>query len=456
MHTPICDFVRRYAQEKPLRLHMPGHKGVAFSGAEPLDITEIDGADVLYHAEGIIRRSEENAARLFGTARTVYSAEGSSLAIRAMLCLALLDARERGRTPLILAGRNAHKTFLTACALLDLPIRWIRGEELLTCRITAESLKAELSTLPEPPAALYLTTPDYLGNLIDLAPIARLCRERGIRLLVDNAHGAYLNFLPKSRHPIALGADACCDSAHKTLPVLTGGAYLHLSPHAPTAFIEQADRAMSLFASTSPSYLILQSLDRANAYLADGYRERLAELCDRLAVLREHLKERGYRLTGDEPLKVTLLPKPFGYTGQTLSDILREQGIFCEFADPDHLVMMFTPELTQNELHRVQTALLSVQRKAPITEKPPTFPEPTAVLTPRQALFAPSERLPTERCEGRILADPQISCPPAVPIVACGERIDAAAQSTLTYYGITHCRVLKEPSEPFSRPCTDE
>lgn len=446
MQTPICDFVRRYAQEKPLRLHMPGHKGEPFLGAEPFDITEIDGADVLYHASGIIRQSEENAARLFGTGRTVYSAEGSSLAIRAMLCLALLDARERGRTPLILAGRNAHKTFLTACALLDIPVRWLYGEELLTCRITAESLETELSEMPEPPTALYLTTPDYLGNLTDLAPVARLCRERGIRLLVDNAHGAYLNFLPKSRHPIALGADACCDSAHKTLPVLTGGAYLHLSPQAPSIFFDQADRAMSVFASTSPSYLILQSLDRANAYLDDGYRGRLVEFCGRLDALRDRLTESGYRLTGEEPLKITLLPKDYGYTGQELSEILREQGVFCEFADPDHLVMMFTPELTGEDLQRAQTVLLSVERRSPIAEKPPTPPRPTAVLTPRQALFLPSECLPLEQCEGRILADPQVSCPPAVPIVACGEKIDRAAQRIMAYYGVTHCRVVKEPA----------
>lgn len=444
MQTPICDFVRNYAQGNPLRLHMPGHKGIKISGAEPLDITEIDGADVLYHAEGIIRQSEENAARLFGTGRTVYSAEGSSLAIRAMLCLALLHARQRGKKSLILAGRNAHKTFLTACALLDLPVRWLFGEELLTCRITEESLQAELSSMPELPTALYLTTPDYLGNLMDLAPIARVCHRFGVLLLVDNAHGAYLNFLPTSRHPIALGADACCDSAHKTLPVLTGGAYLHLSKDAPSGFAGQAERAMAMFASTSPSYLILQSLDRANAYLADGYAERLSAFCDRLSALRKDLAAHGFRLTGDEPLKITILPKSFGYSGRELAGILRERGVVCEFADEDHLVMMFTPELTQTDLQLAKAALLSAERREPILTMPPVQPKPLAVLTPRQALFAPSECLPLALCEGRILADANVACPPAVPIVVCGERIDRAAMEIMAYYGVTHCRVLKE------------
>ena len=102
---------------------MPGHKGSSYLGMEALDITEISGADVLYHGDGVIRASEENAARLFGTAKTLYSTEGSSLCIRAMLYLALLYARQTGRRPLIAAGRNAHKVFLTAAALLDLEPR---------------------------------------------------------------------------------------------------------------------------------------------------------------------------------------------------------------------------------------------------------------------------------------------------------------------------------------------
>ena len=129
MNTPICDFVKKYAQSDSLRMHMPGHKGKAFIGAEPLDITEIQGADVLYSASGIIKESEENAARLFGTVKTVYSTEGCSLAIRAMLYLALLYAAECKRKPIIAAGRNAHKVFVTTCALLDFETVWLYPQE---------------------------------------------------------------------------------------------------------------------------------------------------------------------------------------------------------------------------------------------------------------------------------------------------------------------------------------
>ncbi len=104
MNTPICDFVEEYRKRGAVRLHMPGHKGSNVLGVESLDITEIDGADVLYDAKGIIRKSENNASRLFDSVRTVYSAEGSSLCIRAMVYLASLHAKEQGRRPLLFAA----------------------------------------------------------------------------------------------------------------------------------------------------------------------------------------------------------------------------------------------------------------------------------------------------------------------------------------------------------------
>ena len=111
MDTPICDFVRGYARSGALRLHMPGHKGEGPLGMEALDITEIPGADSLYEADGVIAQSEKNASALFG-APTLYSTEGSSLCIRAMLALVQRHAAAQGRRPMIAAGRNAHKTFL--------------------------------------------------------------------------------------------------------------------------------------------------------------------------------------------------------------------------------------------------------------------------------------------------------------------------------------------------------
>ena len=124
MNTPICDFVNQYKKSNPLRLHMPGHKGVKFTGTEDIDITEISGADSLYEASGIIKESEKNASRLFGC-ETLYSAEGSSLCIKAMLYLTVIFAKQNGKRPLIWAGRNVHKSFLHAAALLDFETEWL-------------------------------------------------------------------------------------------------------------------------------------------------------------------------------------------------------------------------------------------------------------------------------------------------------------------------------------------
>ena len=160
MRTPICDFVRHYAESDPLRLHMPGHKGRGIIGAESLDITEIEGADSLYDANGIISESEGIASELFGC-RTFYSTEGSSQCIRAMLRLACLHARDVGREPRIAFGRNAHKTALTAAALLDVDPIWIypeRGSSYLSCAPAPSDIEALFADPERSPSAVYLFT----------------------------------------------------------------------------------------------------------------------------------------------------------------------------------------------------------------------------------------------------------------------------------------------------------
>ena len=434
--TPVCDFVRAYAASAPVRLHMPGHKGRGILGCESLDITEIRGADDLYHPEGILARSEENASRLFGC-RTVYSAEGSSLAIRAMLYLAYTRSGCKGRC---LSGRNAHKSFLHTAVLLDFPISWLwAGDSYLSCHVTAETVEAAILEEKEKPFAVYLTSPDYLGNLAPVGEIANVCHRHGVPLLVDNAHGAYLKFLPRSLHPMDLGADLCSDSAHKTLPVLTGGAYLHMGPDWTT---EEAKAAMALFGSTSPSWLILQSLDGANPAM-----ERLpgdiAALAPHIAALKGVLLAHGFALVGAEPLKITVHAAKFGYSGEEMAEILEKQGIFCEFADGDFLVFMLTPRNTPEELDRLRAALCALPRGVRQEEPPIALARPKAACTPRQAAFAPRETIPVENSLGRILALANVSCPPAVPIVMCGEEIDEAAREALCRCGIEEVTVIK-------------
>ena len=444
MKTPIFDFLRRYADSDTLRLHMPGHKGQSLLGMESWDITEIHGADDLFHPEGIIRESEENASRLFGC-RTLYSTEGASLSIRAMLYLAHQHARMLGKSPRILAGRNAHRSFLSGAVLLDLDVVWLqpaKKESYLSCAPTAEEIEAILSQA-DAPTAVYLTSPDYLGGCADISAIADVCHRHGVLLLVDNAHGAYLRFLPTSAHPMDLGADMVCDSAHKTLPALTGGAYLHLADTIPEEIAAQAKPAMALFGTTSPSYLILASLDAVNGYLDDGYRDRLAETVEEICDLRNALITHGYDLLGEEPLKLTVSTKSYGYEGVDFADALRARNVECEFADRDFAVMMLTPETGKDGIARLREALLSIPKRQAITERPPEMGLPQKIMSIREAAMAAKETVAAKDSLGRILADVSVSCPPAVPIVVCGERIDVDALRCFDYYGIDTCTVVK-------------
>ena len=436
MRTPIDEYIRAYMTSNAIRMHMPGHKGVVM----PEDITEIPGADVLYHSTGIIGQSQENAARLFGAAKTVYSTEGSSLVIRAMLYLMCLYA---GRKPVIAAGRNAHKTFVTGAALLGVQVQWLWPEDqkdILSCMITPEQLEAFLDG--QKVDGVYLTSPDYLGNRADISALAEVCHAHGVLLLVDNAHGAYLRFLEESLHPMDLGADMCCDSAHKTLPVLTGGAYLHIASRAPEMFRQQAERAMSMFASTSPSYLILRSLDLCNQYLEQEYGSRLRDFLPYVQQLKDTLRSSGICCYSQEPLKITLSPKNIGYTGVELAQILQGHNVICEFSDPDYLVLMISPENGRKSLQLLEQILLQLPRKTPLSNSAPQLIRPESVMSMQDAMLQPGRELPLAECVGKVLCAPTVSCPPAVPILVSGERVTENAVAVMAYYGIDQLHVL--------------
>lgn len=473
MKTPIVDFVTEYTDSNSVRFHMPGHKGQPALGCEALDITEISGADALYEASGIIAESEANATELFGTERTLYSTEGSSQCVRAMLELARrwwMQKKEKGSLakksaeklcagsiiaengtrPVVVAARNAHKAFLYAAILLDFDIVWLWPEEenasLCSCVVTPSTLERVLSAQENKVAAVYLTSPNYLGGIADIAAMATICHRHNTLLLVDNAHGAYLHFLENSRHPMDLGADMCCDSAHKTLLVLTGGAYLHINKNAPKKLAEWAKGAMELFGSTSPSYLILQSLDWCNRYLADGYRERLKETCEVLEVCKCRLKENGWQVEETDPLRLTIKASN-DVTGIQLAERLRSNHMECEYADEDYLVLMATPENKTADFERLAEILGENKLKRDIINKNKKVPLAVyteQVMCVREAYFANGEILAVEKALGRICRMPTAACPPAIPIVVPGERIDERAVQSFLYYGINQIEVVIE------------
>lgn len=459
--TPIADFVRDYAASDTSRLHMPGHKGRGPLGCEGLDITEIAGADELYEAEGIIARSEANTARLFGSAGSWYGTEGSSQCIRAMVFLALQAAPKGQGRPVLLAARNAHKALLYAAALLDLDVEWLWPPEgpdasLCACPVSPAALSAALDKLEQAgrrPFGVYLTSPDYLGGVQDIAALAPVCHGRGIPLLVDNAHGAYLRFLPGgSRHPLDLGADLCCDSAHKTLPVLTGGACLHAGHGLLRPDPAAVRGALCLFGSTSPSYLILQSLDLCAGALAGDWPARLAACVAGLDALKERLSSLCPALVRPcEPLKLVLDGAAVGRSGSALADLFRTHRVECEYADTRYLVLMFTPDNLPRDFDRVEAAAREAIARPGREAAPGVLPagvwadlarQARPACTIRQAVFAPQARIPAREAEGRVCALPTVACPPAIPIAVSGEVIGPAAAALLEAYGVETVSVL--------------
>ena len=446
METPICDFIRDYVINAPLRLHMPGHKGKSHLGFEDLDITEVQGADSLYHASGIIKESEANATSLFGTAGTFYSTEGSSHCIRAMIHLLKLWKGDG----YVLAGRNAHSSFISALALNNVDVGWLypHGESsYLSAVVTPEVLEKTLRSVDKKPICVYVTSPDYLGNMCDISTLAQVCERYGTILAVDNAHGAYLKFLKDDLHPISQGAHICCDSAHKTLPALTGGAYLHVSKKAPAFFLENAKNALAIFGSTSPSYLTLSSLDKLNEYLADGYKQSLDSFLKELSTLCE--KSTLVRLasvannTLREPMKIALETRKVGYRGGDFAEILESQGVICEFYDEDYVVLMPSPDNSKKELKALFSVLNKIPIKSPLQATSQALCRPRRKMSPKEAAFAPRELVPIDNALGRILAVSCVSCPPAVSLIVSGEEFDKATIDLCKKFGFESFWVVK-------------
>lgn len=442
MNAPICDFVKQYSQSNMTRFHMPGHKGCNQLGFEEFDITEIKGADSLFDCNGIIKESEENCTKIFETEKTVYSTGGSTLCIQSMLYLA--GKHSCLSKPAVIAARNAHKAFINACGLLGIDVVWITPQSsrsICECIVTPEAIDEALSKYEDTICGVYITSPDYLGNISDIEGISKVCRKHSVPLLCDNAHGSYLKFLKKSQHPIDLGADICCDSAHKTLPVLTGGAYLHIAKGTKYSreFAKDVKQAMSLFGSTSPSYLTLCSLDYANILLSNEFRDKLAFILNEVSSSAEALRNAGYEVIYSEPLKITILPNSRGRTGIELAEYLRENGFECEYSDYSCVVLMLSPYNKIGALTEAVSALSTLPM-------PRIFLKPLCIdfsklctnskISIRAAVLSKSEMIATEKAVNRICAKPCIACPPGIPICISGEIITESAISLLLSYGI--------------------
>lgn len=442
LNTPIYDFLMRYAEGEVLRCHMPGHKGRAgndvFEMLFQMDITEITGADSLFEADGIIAESERNMSQLYQTAGTAYSAGGSTLCIQTMLALMKQEKRK------VFAVRNVHRAFLNAAALLDLDVEWIMPQYtagILSGELDLGYVEEALAKCSEP-SCLYITSPDYTGKIADIAAVSAVCKKYGAKLLVDNAHGAHLAFFEGNHHPIALGADLCCDSAHKMLPALTGSACLHTYS---AEYAEKLKQTMSLFASTSPSYIIMAALDLCNKYIDTEIRQDISENIMFIKNFREHFHDRLNFVDGD-PFHITIKAAESGYNGNELAQQLRKNDVECEYSDSEILILLMSPMNRADDYKKLSDALdnavVNSKKSAPEYGHV-QFPQPEQAMSIREAVFAQSEEIDVENSVGRICASVKVPCPPAVPIAASGEIITSECINIFKRYGISRINVVK-------------
>ena len=429
-NTPFFDRAARLAELRA-RFFIPGHKGnpaaiPLFGSVLPFDLTEIKGADDLSHPSGPLAESEANMTRVYGSGATLYSAGGATSCIEAMLGFYLRPGQR------VIMARGCHLAALRALVFTGAHPVWLQPEE---GRVPAKNLEKVLEK--EAGAPVYLTSPDFYGRMSDIGALAKLCKAQGSPLLVDNAHGAHLRFLRPDRHPIALGADAAVDSAHKTLPCLTGAALLHLQDE---NVREEMRQMLNLYSSTSPSYLILESLDLCAGLLLDAP-PAFADAAERLSAAASSF---GHLLgDSDDPLKLCLCPEKAGWEAKTVLAALEEAGIYPEFYDGRRIVLMAGPYNTGDDLRALQAALLPFaekEKKTPKKQVPAPLPE--VVCPPREAFFGSKERISIEKAEGRVAAGIDAPCPPGVPLVVPGERLDAELACQMAAGGILQVDVL--------------
>lgn len=425
MNTPICNFLERYSAENKLRLHMPGHNGEI-----PHDITEIYGADSLYESNasgGIIGTSEALAAGVFGAKSTCYSCEGSTLAIQAGL--ALLKARG---CKTVAASRYSHRALAYSAALLQMNVKWLYPKDFLSADVVydANAIKGA--------DAVFITNVDYFGGTWKFV-------DPKIPVLIDNAHGAYLRFVDKKKfgakylHPLELGFPLMsAESAHKTLPVLTGGAYLHFSEGVD---FSRAKEMMALFGTSSPSYLILESLDRFNGMIADNV-QMVNNACEAVELLRGKLVQSGIPIMQTDPLRITINARECGLSGFEYAEGLRANGVECEMADENYVVLLFSAATTIEDCERAEMAALFVSTRPPLP--PVKYPAiiPSADMPMWEALYKPQKTVPVERAGGEVCAGFKAPCPPGIPLVMPGEIIDRSVVDALKMHGVKTVPVI--------------
>lgn len=392
--TPLYTALKQFADQNPLRMCMPGHKG-KLPGCG-LDFTELGPTGNLYEGGPPFEEAQALWAEQFGFSGCQFLTGGSTQGVHTALALCCKPGDR------VLLDRGCHKSAFAALALLDVEPVWLWEP-------------AELEEYPDV-KTICITSPTYYGEILDIQRISRIARRNGAKLIVDGAHGAHLPFLGTDAFS---GADLVVCSAHKTLPALGQSALLFYQDFDP----EEVRRRAALYGSSSPSYLMTASLDWARDWMVRRGIGEYRRVAERIVGWRDRFPSlRTGRL---DPMRLTLTSPD----GNRAALELERENIFVEMSDRGHLVLILTGLDTEEDLYKLEKSFKKIRLGDPPSLPP--LPRPARSLSQRAALFAPAEFLPLEACEGRIAAEALAPYPPGIPVVAPGERI---SEKELAYF----------------------
>ena len=420
MNAPFYNKIKQYAEDNSVRrFHMPGHKGKADFGFDPImkyDVTEVERTDNLYFPQDALAEAEKLAAKLFDVKTTVFCAGGATLGNQTALSFF--------QNKKVLFERNIHISAFNAAMLLNIEPVFVynktdkkTGVVLPIEAIEIEKALNENSDI----AAVFLTSPNYYGLCADCEEIKKICTNHGAILIVDNSHGAHLKFAGEGNDETVKGnhcADIIIDSAHKTLPVLTGGAFIHFNIDVKR---EDISARMLAFGSTSPSFLILSSLDYARAWCEENG-DKFKSTRKKIEAMKQRLTENGITVVSSkihDPLRLCIAAS----NADEIDGELQKRNIMPEMCSGQCIVFMFSPFNSEEELELLEKTLIELVPEAPIETDGLSFPKTNFVCSPKDAYFGKTEETDVKDSVGRTAARSVIPYPPGVPILFPGEQI---------------------------------
>ena len=454
----VLEFLMEHAARKPVSFHMPGHKGSALYrrfgyGAflerfMDCDITEIPGADNLFQTEGVLKETQERYAKLYDVDRSYLLINGTSGGILASI---LASVPEGGK---LVMARNCHKSVFNALTLGNIQPVYAYPEMIREHGILGEVTAGEIErTLLEhsDAAAVILPSPNYYGICSDIQAIARIVHRHGKILIVDQAHGAHLKWLSKKENggagPICaeeVGADLVINSIHKTLASFTQSAVLNLNSDRVDRYV--LEDKLQAVQSTSPSYLLMASLDISARLLEEHEAVLMKEWNENLRFFYEETKTiPGIRLIeGMDNLdasKININTAGLGISAAELENKLMERDIFSELTTGNILMLMTGIGNRRSDFERLLAALKEIGQEGPCPNAPAAGGNGGRMPAKAELFPVPKEkeRIPLEEAEGRICASSIIPYPPGIPLICPGEK--------MTEEDIAYIRALREAGE---------